>query len=80
MLGLGAGKAFLEEDLSNITCLVHINIGAEDEMVSIEESKAVADALPNATFTVIEGAKHPIDLLSPDQIEEVVEGELTKTK
>ena len=71
MMSLGAAPSFIEEDLSNITCLVQINIGAEDDMVSIEESEVVANALPNASFKVIAEAPHPIDQLNEAQMKEI---------
>jgi len=61
MLNLGNGKALKDHDFNIIQNKVLITVGTEDNMVSIEESKHVANQIPNAGFQAIEGWKHPID-------------------
>lgn len=72
MLGLGAGKSFLEEDFSNITCLVHVGVGDLDDTVGVDESKQVAETLQNGRLKVLRGAKHPVSSLNDGHLEELV--------
>ncbi len=61
MLALGNGEALRPAAFNKVNCPVHITVGGADNMVSIEESKNVADSIPNSAFEVFEGFKHPIE-------------------
>jgi len=61
MLDLGNGAGLADDELRSIVIPVLIGIGDLDQMVSIEESKRVADLLPNASLKIYEGFPHPID-------------------
>lgn len=61
MLELGNGAAMTEIDFQSIKHPVAIGIGTADLMVSLQESKTVAGALPNGRLEVFEGFKHPIE-------------------
>jgi pimeloyl-ACP methyl ester carboxylesterase len=61
MTALGAGLAMTSADFESIPHHVLISIGAEDHMVSVEESTVVANLLPHGSLRVIEGVKHPLD-------------------
>jgi hypothetical protein len=62
-LMLEMGKKAL---INTVDCLTVVNdclvlLGDSDEMVSKEESQAIVDVLPNATFKILENTKHPIE-------------------
>ncbi len=59
--GLGNGKALRQEDFEKILCPVVILRGELDHMVTEEESRQVAEWLPNGRFEALEGTKHPFE-------------------
>lgn len=61
MIELGNGKGLTDEETSSVRIPVLIGIGEQDQMVSIEESKRVADILPNGKLMVFENFQHPIE-------------------
>lgn len=61
MLDLGGGAGLSTKDFSAITNKVLITVGSKDRMVSQEESEGVANLLPNGSFELLEGFKHPIE-------------------
>jgi pimeloyl-ACP methyl ester carboxylesterase len=61
MIRLGNGEAMKEQDFSQISIPVKIMIGGEDKMVSISESKQIADWLSNSEFKIIANCQHPIE-------------------
>jgi len=61
MLDLGNGSGLNDAEITSIQIPVLIGIGEKDQMVSIEESKRVADLLPNGKLMVFEDFQHPID-------------------
>ncbi|MCP4438277.1 MAG: alpha/beta hydrolase [Aureispira sp.] len=68
MTGLGNGLALSAADLNNIQHPISINVGSLDNMVSQEESELAAQQLPNGTFNVLEGFKHPINQVDMQQL------------
>ena len=72
MYKLGNGKKLTNNDLKQIEHPALIGIGSNDRMVSIEESKASADALPNGTLNIIEGFPHPIEKVNEDQLTSII--------
>ena len=58
--------------LSKIENQVVVGIGGKDRMVSVDESKEIADLIPNGKLEIIEDFKHPIDLLDIDRLEKYV--------
>ncbi len=58
--------------LAKIENQVVIGIGNKDRMVGIEESKKIADQIPNGHLQIIEGFKHPIDTLDIDELEKYI--------
>ncbi|MGB3078904.1 MAG: alpha/beta fold hydrolase [Saprospiraceae bacterium] len=62
MTSLGNGTAMKPSDFAAIAQPVLICVGAEDKMVTIGESQAIADLLQDADLMVIPGFKHPIEL------------------
>lgn len=61
MLNLGNGEAITESEFQKIAHQVVIVRGAEDAMVSKEESLKTQELLVNATYKEIAGVPHPID-------------------
>jgi|SRR5690606_10810760 len=61
MLDLGKGKGLSDNDFAKIRHKVTIGIGSLDKMVSIAESQAVADVLPNGALQILEGVGHPLE-------------------
>jgi pimeloyl-ACP methyl ester carboxylesterase len=61
MLALGNGEAHKPIDFKTVGCPVLITVGNADNMVSIQESQQIAQAIPKSTFEVFEGFKHPIE-------------------
>ncbi|HZV70468.1 MAG TPA: alpha/beta hydrolase [Saprospiraceae bacterium] len=62
MSALGNGAAMTADDFEKIINPVLICIGSADKMVSIEESDAVAQRLPNGELKIIPGFKHPMEM------------------
>ena len=58
---LGNGQGLPPEAFSQIACPVTIGLGELDNVVTPEESRAVAESLPNGRFEILMGAKHPIE-------------------
>jgi len=61
MVNLGDGASLSDDEIRSTQVPVLIGIGDLDQMVSIDESKRVADLLPNASLKIYEGFPHPID-------------------
>jgi len=59
--GLGNGHAFSLTQWAAIQQPVLICLGDDDQMVTREESEAVAAALPNGRFQLLPNSKHPIE-------------------
>ena len=61
MLDMANGKALTNSDFGKIQNDVLILIGAEDKMVTREESEQTSKQLPNAKYIVLENTPHPIE-------------------
>lgn len=61
MLDLGESPVLNTYKLKGISIPVIIGLGSEDNMVTQEESKEVANTLPNSEFKFYKGFKHPIE-------------------
>ncbi|MBX2828923.1 MAG: alpha/beta hydrolase [Flavobacteriaceae bacterium] len=61
MIDLGNGDALNQEDFQRIKGKVHLGLGSEDTMVSVEETEQVMQWLPNAEMKILEGIPHPIE-------------------
>ena len=72
MLALGNGEAMNEMDFRKITNQVLICVGSEDNMVTREESKNVAQWLPNGSFLEIPNFKHPIETVDAGVLAEEI--------
>ena len=60
MQQLGNGAGLDGQSLGEIKHKVLISIGSADTMVTVEESKATAKLIPNASLLILDGVEHPI--------------------
>ena len=58
---LGNGAGLPPEAFGQIFCPVLIGLGELDHVVTPEESRTVAEALPTGRFEILAGCKHPIE-------------------
>jgi len=68
MSNLGNGLALTEAKFLEISVPVHLGIGSNDTMVSVEETKQINEWLPNSKLHLLEDAPHPIEKASPKKI------------
>lgn len=54
-------------DLGRITAPTLILLGAEDPVVSRDEARALADAIPHARLEIMEGASHLLNVERPEE-------------
>jgi pimeloyl-ACP methyl ester carboxylesterase len=58
---LGDGLAMTTGDFNRIGHDVLVSIGSDDHMVSINESRDTANALPRGQLKILDGFKHPLE-------------------
>ncbi|MEO1517466.1 MAG: alpha/beta hydrolase [Bacteroidota bacterium] len=68
MQELGEGKGLQEQDLQQISHRVLINVGDQDKMVGMEESKTAAQALPNGAWNILKDFVHPFDRIDVQKL------------
>ncbi|ASS50801.1 MAG: hypothetical protein A3D31_14720 [Candidatus Fluviicola riflensis] len=68
MLGLGDQQALTKQELKSIEIPVTLLLGSEDVMVTPEETMAVQQQLPQATFKQVEGWQHPIERVNKEEL------------
>lgn len=68
MLELGDQPALTVQDFQAIDIPVTLLLGSEDVMVTVEETTAVQQQLPNATFERVEGWQHPIERVNKEEL------------
>lgn len=61
MIAMGHNPPLIESVLNRIPHKVKLCVGDADKMVSIRETRAVADSLSNAEFYLFAGMPHPIE-------------------
>ncbi len=61
MLGLGKKQPLVQKDFQQIKTPVKLIIGDADKMVSLNETKEVAEWLPNAALLILPDVHHPIE-------------------
>ena len=74
MLSLGDGAALQTGDFAQISHKVHLCLGSEDHMVSVEETQRVQSWLNEATFMPIAGFKHQIEKVDAQQLATIIAG------
>lgn len=65
---LGDGKGIPESAFSEIKRPVHIGRGDADQVVSEEESRKVAQAIPNGSLHILSGVPHGIEQADVDEV------------
>lgn len=66
MLEMGEGKRTRDEEFAKVKIPVQVGIGDQDKMVSIEETKHLANLLSNGKLKIIEGIPHPIEMIKAE--------------
>lgn len=72
MLKLGNEPLLREMNLKQIKIPVTISRGNLDKMVSEKESLHIASLIPNAEYLELEGVKHPIRMIDPIVLKELI--------
>jgi pimeloyl-ACP methyl ester carboxylesterase len=62
----------ISQHLAEVTQPALVITGAEDQVVPVQDSRATADALPNASFAVVPGCGHLPQEECPELVEQVV--------
>jgi len=57
----------LRRELARVTAPVRVVVAASDSFVTVESGRALADALPDADFMVIENAGHMVSIERPEE-------------
>ena len=68
MQGLSDGQGLNETDFNQIQHQVKIGIGSVDNMVTYQESEAVAKALPKGKIQSLLDVPHPINKIDPQTL------------
>lgn len=68
MQQLGQEPLLSREMLGNIQHPVRVGLGGQDNMVTPEESRAAADALPNGRLVILPDMPHPVEKADPDTL------------
>lgn len=68
MLEMGQNNPLTINDYKTIKHKVKIGLADQDEMVTLEETMAVANAIPNALFYQLHNSKHPIEKVDMQQL------------
>ena len=71
MINLGDERP-LEKHYSSISTPTLIALGSLDNMSTEEESRLVAEHIPNADFKLIEGVEHPIEKVNAVELAHVI--------
>jgi pimeloyl-ACP methyl ester carboxylesterase len=58
---LGESPVLMPSMLQKVPCKVVVLLGSKDKMVSQEESKQLAEDLPDGLFRIMEGMPHPLE-------------------
>lgn len=68
MLEMGQNNPLTINDYKTILHQVKIGLADQDEMVTLEETMAVANAIPNALVYQLHNSKHPIEKVDMQQL------------
>lgn len=74
MTALGNGESLRKEHFTQINHQIMIGIGADDNMVSLEESAQVAQWLLGGQLTVFNNMKHPIEQVDTELLAQHIRG------
>ena len=59
--------------MARITAPVLVVAGVEDVTFPVAETRAMADSIPNSTFTVLDNVAHLVALEDPARVNELLE-------
>jgi pimeloyl-ACP methyl ester carboxylesterase len=76
MTQLGAQPVVTPGTVLDCTLPVTIALGTDDKMVSEAESRAIAEALPNAEFRLMPEVPHPIEKVEPGIVAGLIQNTL----
>lgn len=72
LLQMGKDNPLKPEDYHDIQHQILVMLGDKDKMVSLEETEAVAKALPNAAFKILNDTPHPIEQVNTTILAELL--------
>ncbi len=78
MLDMGNGNKLSDDNLQLIPNQTLIGVGELDNMVTVEESKHASNLLTNGELRIIEGFKHPLELVPMDRLAGLILGFIAK--
>jgi pimeloyl-ACP methyl ester carboxylesterase len=61
MHNLGMSSLLTPDTVRDVSIPVYIAVGSDDQMVTQEESRVIAEAIPLGHFQIIDGLPHPIE-------------------
>lgn len=79
MLRLGENPLLNDESLKSIAIPVTLCLGELDKMVSVEETKWAVNGIKNAIFQILEGVQHPIQMIDPKVIIDLIKSQADST-
>jgi pimeloyl-ACP methyl ester carboxylesterase len=77
MTQLGIRPVVTPEIVTRSELQVTIALGSEDNMVTPEESRDIAHALPNGRFRLLSGIPHPIEKIQPEVVAALIRDEFS---
>ena len=80
MKNMGNQPPLTTADFVQIFTPVTIGIGDADKMVTQDESKLVADALPNSNYHILPNVVHPIDQVPVEILVEFLKNQLNSKR
>ncbi|MFT7344811.1 MAG: pimeloyl-ACP methyl ester carboxylesterase [Lentimonas sp.] len=72
ILSLGDKSSLAYEDLEEVSCLVTISVGEEDQLVSLEESRMAVERLNRGRLAILKGQGHSIGALKSDSFSKII--------
>jgi pimeloyl-ACP methyl ester carboxylesterase len=79
MLRLGNKPLLTSENLNKISIPVTLCLGELDKMVSLEETQSVHQELKNSKVKILEGILHPIQMIDPKVIIDLIKSQADST-
>lgn len=80
MLNLGKSPALSTEDYQHIKHHVLLALGKDDKMITLNETKVVAELLPNCLLLLLENTPHPIEQMKHESLSKKVMAFFDKKK
>jgi len=78
LLQLGQEPNLNKSNLSKIVCPVQVMVGAQDNMVSIEETKQLADQIKNSSIKILPDTIHPFEKIDQELLVDLLNNFLVK--